>query len=78
MCVVKHLSVSVQTTLERSETETRQHLNNQIEKQEREIAQLQKKLEQEVEQRHMISRNQEVSTHCTTQLLPLGSSAPTL
>ncbi|XP_041967516.1 translocated promoter region b, nuclear basket protein isoform X1 [Alosa sapidissima] len=51
---------AIQTTLERSEMETRQHLNNQIEKQEREIAQLQKRLEQEVEQRHMLSRNHDV------------------
>ncbi|XP_062412025.1 translocated promoter region b, nuclear basket protein [Sardina pilchardus] len=51
---------AIQTTLERSEMETRQHLNNQIEKQEREIGQLQKRLEQEVEQRHMLSRNHDV------------------
>ncbi|XP_012694986.2 translocated promoter region b, nuclear basket protein isoform X3 [Clupea harengus] len=51
---------AIQTTLERSETETRQHLNNQIEKQEREIVQLQKRLEKEVEQRHMLSRNHDV------------------
>ncbi|KAL2089461.1 hypothetical protein ACEWY4_014149 [Coilia grayii] len=51
---------AIKTTLERSETETRQHLNNQIEKQEREIAKLQKRLEQEVEQRHMLSFNHDV------------------
>ncbi|XP_063057948.1 translocated promoter region b, nuclear basket protein isoform X2 [Engraulis encrasicolus] len=51
---------AIKTTLERSETETRQHLNNQIEKQEREISQLQKRLEQEVEQRHILSRNNDV------------------
>lgn len=49
-----------QASLERSETETRQRLNNQLEKQEREISQLQKRLEHEAEQRHLLSRNQEV------------------
>lgn len=47
-------------TLERSEVDTHQRLNSQLEKQEREISQLQKRLEQEVEQRHLLSRNQEV------------------
>ena len=51
----------IQASLERNESETRQHLNNQLEKQEREISQLQKRLEHEVEQRHLLSRNQEVS-----------------
>ncbi|KAJ8376133.1 hypothetical protein SKAU_G00067130 [Synaphobranchus kaupii] len=51
---------AIQVTLERSETETRQRLNNQIEKQEREISQLQKKLEHEVEQRHLLGRNQDL------------------
>uniref|UniRef100_A0A8C9R776 Nucleoprotein TPR n=1 Tax=Scleropages formosus TaxID=113540 RepID=A0A8C9R776_SCLFO len=51
---------SIQVALERSETETRQRLNNQIEKQEREITQLQKKLEQEVEQRHLLGRNHDL------------------
>ncbi|KAF7690039.1 hypothetical protein HF521_011843 [Silurus meridionalis] len=48
---------SIQATLERSETETRHRLTAQVEKQEREISQLQKKLEQEVEQRHTLERN---------------------
>ncbi|XP_023810077.1 nucleoprotein TPR isoform X3 [Oryzias latipes] len=51
---------SIQASLERSETDVRQRLNSQIEKQEREITQLQKRLEQEVEQRHLLSRNQEI------------------
>ncbi|KAM3875994.1 translocated promoter region b, nuclear basket protein [Diretmus argenteus] len=51
---------AIQTTLERSETDTRQRLNSQLEKQEREISQLQKRLEHEVEQRHLLSRNQEI------------------
>ncbi|XP_062251607.1 translocated promoter region b, nuclear basket protein [Platichthys flesus] len=51
---------SIQATLERSETDTRQRLDTQLEKQEREISQLQKRLENEVEQRHMLSRNQEI------------------
>uniref|UniRef100_A0A667W9N7 Nucleoprotein TPR n=1 Tax=Myripristis murdjan TaxID=586833 RepID=A0A667W9N7_9TELE len=51
---------AIQASLERSETDTRQRLNQQLEKQEREISQLQKRLEQEVEQRHLLSRNQEI------------------
>uniref|UniRef100_A0A3Q3GMK6 Nucleoprotein TPR n=1 Tax=Labrus bergylta TaxID=56723 RepID=A0A3Q3GMK6_9LABR len=51
---------TIQATLERSETDTRQRLNDQLEKQEREITQLQKRLEHEVEQRHLLSRNQEI------------------
>ncbi|XP_063154494.1 nucleoprotein TPR [Candoia aspera] len=51
---------SIQVILERGETETRQRLNNQIEKLEREIAQLKKKLENEVEQRHTLSKNQDI------------------
>ncbi|XP_036409824.1 nucleoprotein TPR isoform X2 [Megalops cyprinoides] len=54
---------SIQLTLERSETETRQRLSSQIERLEREIVQLKKKLEQEVEQRHALGRSQD------TQLL---------
>ncbi|KAJ8277980.1 hypothetical protein GJAV_G00082380 [Gymnothorax javanicus] len=51
---------AIQVTLERSEAETKQRLNNQIEKQEREIARLQKKLEHEVEQRHLLGHNQDL------------------
>ncbi|XP_076580410.1 translocated promoter region b, nuclear basket protein [Chaetodon auriga] len=51
---------TIQTTLERSETDTRQRLNSQLEKQERELSQLQKRLEHEVEQRHLLTRNQEI------------------
>ncbi|XP_078012574.1 nucleoprotein TPR isoform X4 [Phascolarctos cinereus] len=51
---------TIQGILERSETETKQRLNNQIEKLEREISQLKKKLETEVEQRHTLTRNQDV------------------
>ncbi|XP_040895919.1 translocated promoter region b, nuclear basket protein isoform X2 [Toxotes jaculatrix] len=51
---------TIQATLERSEADTRQRLNSQLEKQEREISQLQKRLENEVEQRHLLSRNQEI------------------
>ncbi|KAJ4943788.1 hypothetical protein JOQ06_006283 [Pogonophryne albipinna] len=51
---------AIQATLERSETDTRQRLSDQLEKQEREISQLQKRLESEVEQRHLLSRNQEI------------------
>uniref|UniRef100_A0A8C1GJI5 Nucleoprotein TPR n=1 Tax=Cyprinus carpio TaxID=7962 RepID=A0A8C1GJI5_CYPCA len=51
---------SIQATLERSETDTRQRLTAQIEKQEREITQLLKRLENEVEQKHLLTRNQNV------------------
>uniref|UniRef100_A0A672ULD6 Nucleoprotein TPR n=1 Tax=Strigops habroptila TaxID=2489341 RepID=A0A672ULD6_STRHB len=51
---------AIQGILEKSETDTKQRLNNQIEKLEREISQLKKKLESEVEQRHSLSKNQEV------------------
>uniref|UniRef100_A0A671WN97 Nucleoprotein TPR n=1 Tax=Sparus aurata TaxID=8175 RepID=A0A671WN97_SPAAU len=61
---------TIQATLERSETDTRQRLNSQLEKQEREIAQLQKRLENEVEQRHLLSRNQEVRNTFLSILFP--------
>ncbi|CAN9500306.1 unnamed protein product [Ophioblennius macclurei] len=51
---------NIQATLERSETDTRQRLKGQMEKQEREISQLQKRLENEVEQRHLLTRNHEI------------------
>ncbi|XP_061490006.1 nucleoprotein TPR isoform X2 [Rhineura floridana] len=51
---------SIQVILERAETETQQRLNNQIEKLEREISQLKKKLENEVEQRHALTKNQDI------------------
>uniref|UniRef100_UPI00398E7D17 translocated promoter region b, nuclear basket protein isoform X4 n=1 Tax=Pristiophorus japonicus TaxID=55135 RepID=UPI00398E7D17 len=51
---------SIQLSLERAETETRQRLNSQIEKQEREIEKLKKKFEYEVDQRHLLGRNQEI------------------
>ncbi|XP_077462726.1 translocated promoter region b, nuclear basket protein isoform X2 [Stigmatopora argus] len=51
---------AIQATLERSDADSRQRLNNQLEKQEREISQLQKRLEHEVEERHLLSRNQEI------------------
>ncbi|XP_043117020.1 LOW QUALITY PROTEIN: nucleoprotein TPR [Puntigrus tetrazona] len=51
---------SIQLTMERSETETKQRYNNQIQRLEKEIIQIKKKLEQEVEQRHALERNQDV------------------
>ncbi|KAI1882928.1 hypothetical protein AGOR_G00239940 [Albula goreensis] len=50
---------AIQLTLERSEAETKQRLSSQIERLEREIVGLKKKLEQEVEQRHALGRNQD-------------------
>nr|XP_046156472.1 nucleoprotein TPR-like isoform X3 [Oncorhynchus gorbuscha] len=60
---------TIEATLERSETDTRQRLNTQIEKQEREIGQLQKRLEHEVEQRHLLSRNQDLQLMDTKRQL---------
>ncbi|XP_078417520.1 translocated promoter region b, nuclear basket protein isoform X3 [Cetorhinus maximus] len=51
---------SIQLSLERAETETKQRLNSQIEKQEREIEKLKKKVEYEVDQRHLLGRNQDI------------------
>ncbi|XP_069088104.1 nucleoprotein TPR isoform X2 [Pleurodeles waltl] len=51
---------AIQLTLERSESDIKQRYNNQIEKLEREIAQLKKRLEHEVEQKHLLSKNQDV------------------
>lgn len=68
-----------QASVERTDTETRQRQNNQLEKQEREISQLQKRLEHEVEQRHLLSRNQEVSqkpNSCPFNFRQLYNSVP--
>uniref|UniRef100_A0A673I4Y1 Nucleoprotein TPR n=1 Tax=Sinocyclocheilus rhinocerous TaxID=307959 RepID=A0A673I4Y1_9TELE len=54
---------SIQLTMERSETDAKQRYNNQIQRLEKEIVQLKKKLEQEVERRHALERHQD------TQLL---------
>uniref|UniRef100_A0A673VFD3 Nucleoprotein TPR n=1 Tax=Suricata suricatta TaxID=37032 RepID=A0A673VFD3_SURSU len=51
---------TIQGILERSETETKQRLSSQIEKLEHEICHLKKKLENEVEQRHTLTRNLDV------------------
>ncbi|KAM6219193.1 nucleoprotein TPR isoform 2-T2 [Rhynchocyon petersi] len=51
---------TIQGILERSETETKQRLSSQIEKLESEISHLKKKLENEVEQRHTLTRNLDV------------------
>ncbi|KAI5099153.1 nucleoprotein TPR isoform X2, partial [Silurus meridionalis] len=51
---------SIQLTMERSEADTRQRYANQITHLEKEIAQMKKRVEQEVEQRHMVERNQDV------------------
>ncbi|KAI5627611.1 nucleoprotein TPR [Silurus asotus] len=52
---------SIQATLERSETETRHRLTAQVEKQEREISQLQKKLEQE---KQLLDAKKQVEVQC--------------
>ncbi|KAM9468929.1 nucleoprotein TPR-like isoform 3-T3 [Clarias gariepinus] len=51
---------SIQLTMERSEADTRQHYVNQILQLEKEISQLKKRVEQEVEQRHTVERNQDL------------------
>lgn len=48
--------------MERSEAETRQRYTNQIKRLEKEIVQLKKRIEQEVDQRHALERKQDVST----------------
>uniref|UniRef100_A0A8C7GRE6 Nucleoprotein TPR n=1 Tax=Oncorhynchus kisutch TaxID=8019 RepID=A0A8C7GRE6_ONCKI len=62
---------TIQATLERSETDTRQRLSTQIEKQEREIGQLQKRLGHDVEQRHLLGRNQDGSPQGSFSMLPM-------
>nr|XP_014268193.2 nucleoprotein TPR isoform X1 [Maylandia zebra] len=47
---------TIQLTMERAETETRQHLNNKIEQLESELASMKTRLEQEVAQRHALGR----------------------
>ncbi|KAM8929908.1 nucleoprotein TPR isoform 2-T2 [Pelodytes ibericus] len=51
---------TIQVTLDRSDTEIRQRFTNHIEKLEQELAQVKKKLEHEVEQKHFLSKNQDV------------------
>ncbi|XP_075038773.1 nucleoprotein TPR isoform X2 [Mixophyes fleayi] len=53
---------TIQVTLERSDTEIRQRYNNQVEKLEHELTHVKKKLEYEVEQKHLLSKNQDVQT----------------
>ncbi|XP_028282895.1 nucleoprotein TPR-like isoform X2 [Parambassis ranga] len=48
---------AIQLTMERTETETRQRLNNKIEQLESELASMKTRLEQEVAQRHALGRN---------------------
>ncbi|XP_056597198.1 nucleoprotein TPR [Triplophysa dalaica] len=50
---------SIQLTMERSEMETKHRYTNQIQRLEKEIVQLKKKVEQEVEKRHTLERNQD-------------------
>uniref|UniRef100_A0A669EG15 Nucleoprotein TPR n=1 Tax=Oreochromis niloticus TaxID=8128 RepID=A0A669EG15_ORENI len=47
---------TIQLTMERAETETRQHLNNKIEQLESELTSMKTRLEQEVAQRHALGR----------------------
>lgn len=47
-------------TMERTETDTRQQLNNKIERLEAEMASVKTRLEQEVAQRHALGRSMDV------------------
>ncbi|XP_077133726.1 nucleoprotein TPR isoform X3 [Ranitomeya variabilis] len=51
---------AIQVTLERSDAEIRQRYTNQIEKLEQELIQIKKKLEHEIEQKHMAGKNRDV------------------
>ncbi|TSN03387.1 Nucleoprotein TPR [Bagarius yarrelli] len=51
---------SMKLTMERSEADIRQRYSNQIMQLEKEVAQLKKRIIQEVEQRHAVERNQDV------------------
>ncbi|XP_071982834.1 nucleoprotein TPR [Engystomops pustulosus] len=51
---------TIQVTLERSDAEIRHRYTNQIEKLELELTQVKKKLEHEVEQKHIIGKNQDI------------------
>ncbi|KAM4722857.1 nucleoprotein TPR [Rhinophrynus dorsalis] len=51
---------TIQLSLERSDTEIKQRYNNQIEKLEQELAQTKRKLEHEVEQKHLLSKTQDI------------------
>lgn len=48
--------------MERTETDTRQRLNNKIEHLEAELASLKARLDQEVAQRHTLGRSMDVCT----------------
>ncbi|XP_072547531.1 nucleoprotein TPR [Salminus brasiliensis] len=50
---------AIQLTMERSEADIRQRYSSQITQLEKEVAQLKKRLEQEVEQRHALERSQD-------------------
>uniref|UniRef100_A0A3Q1GAB7 Translocated promoter region a, nuclear basket protein n=1 Tax=Acanthochromis polyacanthus TaxID=80966 RepID=A0A3Q1GAB7_9TELE len=53
---------TMQLTMERSETDTRQRFNNKIEKLEAELASMKTRLDQEVAQRHTLGRTMDVRT----------------
>lgn len=56
-------------TMERAETDTRQQLNNKIQRLEAEVAALKTRLEQEVAQRHALGRSMDVCS--AAQLHPI-------
>ncbi|XP_069794284.1 translocated promoter region b, nuclear basket protein isoform X2 [Narcine bancroftii] len=68
---------AIQLSLERAETETRQRLNSQIEKQEREIEKLKKKCEYEVDQHHLLVRNQDIQIMEVKKQLEIESNLHT-
>jgi len=52
--------IFVQLTMERTETETHQRLNNKIEQLETELASMKTRLDQEVAKRHALGRTMDV------------------
>lgn len=52
--------------MERTETETRQRLNNKIEQLEKELTSMKTRLEQEVAKKHALGRNMDVCKECVS------------
>lgn len=52
--------ILIQLTMERTEADTRQRLNNKIEQLEAELASMKTRLDQEVAQRHSLGRSMDV------------------
>lgn len=57
-----------QLSMERTETETRQRLNNKIEQLEKELTSMKTRLEHEVAQKHALGRTMDVSKESLSRL----------